>query len=75
LTLGDGTRGADCGGFRQPLGYAIVNELIISQVPTLYTTPVVVLYLDRLSPWLTGASYTRTRIPNPAGTFTRPRVA
>ncbi|TIM63877.1 MAG: hypothetical protein E5Y52_21325, partial [Mesorhizobium sp.] len=34
---------------RQPLGIAIVGGLIVSQLLTLYTTPVVYLYLDRLS--------------------------
>jgi multidrug efflux pump len=36
---------------RQPLGIAIVGGLIFSQVLTLYTTPVVYLYLDRLRWW------------------------
>jgi HAE1 family hydrophobic/amphiphilic exporter-1 len=35
--------------FRQPLGYAIVGGLLVSQVLTLFTTPVIYIYLDRLS--------------------------
>ena len=52
LMLGAGT-GAE---IRQPLGYAIVGGLIVSQALTLYTTPVVFLYLDRLNAWISGAS-------------------
>jgi multidrug efflux pump len=37
--------------FRQPLGIAIFGGLILSQILTLYTTPVVYLYLDRLRHW------------------------
>jgi multidrug efflux pump len=36
---------------RRPLGIAIVGGLVVSQVLTLYTTPVVYLYLDRLRLW------------------------
>jgi HAE1 family hydrophobic/amphiphilic exporter-1 len=39
---------------RQPLGYAIVGGLALSQILTLYTTPVVYIYLDRLQTWLFG---------------------
>jgi multidrug efflux pump subunit AcrB len=41
---------------RQPLGYAIVGGLALSQILTLYTTPVVYIYLDRLQSWLFGGS-------------------
>jgi multidrug efflux pump len=47
LALGTGT-GAE---LRQPLGITIVGGLLVSQLLTLYTTPVVYLYLDRLSWW------------------------
>jgi multidrug efflux pump subunit AcrB len=50
LALGAGT-GAE---LRRPLGIAIVGGLIFSQMLTLYTTPVVYLYLDRLRLWFEG---------------------
>ncbi len=40
---------------RRPLGYTMVGGLAVSQVLTLYTTPVVYLYLDRLQRWLAPA--------------------
>src|SRR5690348_1483223 len=45
LMLGTGT-GSE---IRQPLGYAMVGGLFVSQALTLFTTPVVYLYLDRLN--------------------------
>ena len=45
LKTGDGAE------LRQPLGIAIVGGLILSQLLTLYTTPVVYLYLDRFRLW------------------------
>jgi multidrug efflux pump len=47
LALGSGY-GAE---LRQPLGISIVGGLIFSQMLTLYTTPVVYLYLDRFRLW------------------------
>jgi multidrug efflux pump len=47
LALGNG----DGAELRRPLGISIVGGLIVSQMLTLYTTPVVYLYLDRFSLW------------------------
>jgi HAE1 family hydrophobic/amphiphilic exporter-1 len=48
LMVGTGT-GSE---IRQPLGYAIVGGLLVSQLLTLFTTPVVYIYMDRLGTWL-----------------------
>jgi multidrug efflux pump len=50
LALGAG----DGAELRQPLGISIVGGLILSQLLTLYTTPVVYLYLDRFRLWALG---------------------
>jgi multidrug efflux pump subunit AcrB len=47
LMLGHGT-GSE---LRQPLGYTMVGGLILSQALTLFTTPVVYLYFDRMQHW------------------------
>ena len=46
MVIGHGT-GSE---FRQPLGWAIIGGLTVSQVLTLFTTPVIYIYLDRLRP-------------------------
>jgi multidrug efflux pump len=48
LALGTGT-GSE---LRRPLGITIIGGLLLSQMLTLYTTPVVYLYMDRLRDWL-----------------------
>jgi multidrug efflux pump subunit AcrB len=56
---------------RRPLGIAIVGGLIVSQALTLYTTPVIYLYLDRVQIWLRGRKYNRFKVgklsDSPAG--------
>ncbi len=68
LVLGQG----EGNEMRKPLGIAIVGGLMVSQVLTLYTTPVVYLYLDRLRTWSVrrkaappGARRATTRIITP----------
>ncbi len=51
---------------RRPLGITIVGGLIISQMLTLYTTPVVYLYMDRLGSWFRGLKQ-RSPGAEPAG--------
>jgi hydrophobic/amphiphilic exporter-1 (mainly G- bacteria), HAE1 family len=52
IALGYG-EGADA---RQPLGLAVVGGLVVSQFLTLYITPVIYLYLERVQEWLRGES-------------------
>jgi multidrug efflux pump len=58
LALGTGT-GSE---MRRPLGITIVGGLVLSQVLTLYTTPVVYLYLDRLQNWFGSKKQTTPRL-------------
>ncbi len=51
---------------RRPLGIAIVGGLIVSQALTLYTTPVVYLYMDRLNTWIAKFGFSE-----PAGSESR----
>jgi multidrug efflux pump len=62
LAIGIGT-GSE---LRRPLGIAIVGGLLFSQLLTLYTTPVVYLYLDRFRLWWNRRRHPR-RAPVPAG--------
>jgi hydrophobe/amphiphile efflux-1 (HAE1) family protein len=61
LMLGTGS-GSE---LRQPLGYAMVGGLIMSQLLTLFTTPVIYLYLDRLQKWLSGERREPDRVDEP----------
>jgi multidrug efflux pump subunit AcrB len=57
LALGTGT-GSE---LRRPLGITIIGGLIVSQMLTLYTTPVVYLYFDRLQHWWHGREHPGSR--------------
>ena len=58
--VGDGAE------IRQPLGISIVGGLLVSQVLTLYTTPVMYLYLDRFGRWVS-RQWTRVHPERPPG--------
>jgi multidrug efflux pump len=61
LAFGTGT-GSE---LRRPLGITIVGGLIVSQMLTLYTTPVVYLFLDRLRLRMQGKTHDDFRVPAP----------
>jgi HAE1 family hydrophobic/amphiphilic exporter-1 len=59
------------GGARMPLGLAVVGGLLLSQVLTLYITPVIYLYFERLQAWL----HSRKQAGEGVHGATRPRSA
>ncbi|MBI5329489.1 MAG: efflux RND transporter permease subunit [Betaproteobacteria bacterium] len=65
LALGHG----DGAELRNPLGLAIVGGLLVSQILTLYTTPVVYLYMDKLRTWRERARFRPILEPEQAVTL------
>jgi len=63
LMLGQGA-GSE---LRKPLGYAMVGGLILSQMLTLFTTPVIYLYLDRVHHWYARRKKARGAAPDAQG--------
>ena len=59
IALGYG-EGADA---RQPLGLAVVGGLVVSQLLTLYITPVIYLYMERFQTWLRGNRTVQAPVP------------
>jgi multidrug efflux pump len=57
IASGDGTE------MRRPLGISIVGGLVVSQILTLYTTPVVYLYLERFRQWRKRKTGRKSQIP------------
>ena len=57
IASGDGTE------MRRPLGISIVGGLVVSQILTLYTTPVVYLYLERFRQWRKRKTGRKTMVP------------
>jgi len=71
LMLGHGT-GSE---LRQPLGYTMVGGLILSQALTLFTTPVVYLYLDRLNERVSAIARRPSRMVSRARRAGAPRMS
>jgi HAE1 family hydrophobic/amphiphilic exporter-1 len=71
LMLGRGT-GSE---LRQPLGYTMVGGLLLSQMLTLFTTPVVYLYLDRLNSRLARSRAAAATEPGPAAVASAQRAS
>jgi multidrug efflux pump len=59
IGIGDGAE------LRRPLGISIVGGLLVSQLLTLYTTPVIYLYLDRMRLWVHGKRHPAARSLSP----------
>jgi hydrophobe/amphiphile efflux-1 (HAE1) family protein len=59
---------------RQPLGYTIVGGLLVSQMLTLFTTPVVYIYMDCISDWLDGRSRSQSSSDVPGKLATEGKI-
>jgi HAE1 family hydrophobic/amphiphilic exporter-1 len=71
LMLGTGT-GSE---IRQPLGYVMVGGLLVSQLLTLFTTPIVYIYMDRVSNWMRGPQSQHSDVVATAKSVVKPEQA